>query len=252
MILASCSRDQRDRSVVQGPRFRMLPPSETGIRFRNTLSEQPTPHRTELLYEYFGNGGGVAAGDLNGDGLEDLYFTANMTYNSLYLNRGNMQFEDVTRAAGVAGRSNTWKTGVTFADVNGDGLLDIYVCYSGELPLERRIDELYINQGNDENGVPRFDERARDYGLANPHSSNQAYFFDYDRDGDLDLFLLTHNVTTTSYLDVRGARTQMDEEDPVHGVRFYRNDDGHFNDVTSHVGISSSSLTYGLGAGISD
>jgi len=230
----------------------MLPPSETGIQFRNTLSEGPTPHRTELLYEYFSNGGGVAVGDLNGDGLEDLYFTGNMTYNSLYLNRGNMQFEDVTRAAGVAGRPNTWKSGVTFADVNGDGLLDIYVCYSGELPLERRVDELYINQGSDENGIPQFEERARNYGLANPHSSNQAYFFDYDRDGDLDLFLLTHNVTTTSYLDVQGTRKQMEEEDPVSGVRFYRNDDGHFNDVTSHVGISSSSLTYGLGAGISD
>lgn len=253
LLLASCSpQDRRERSVAREALFRMLPPSETGIRFRNTLSEQPTPHRTELLYEYFSNGGGVAVGDLNGDGLEDLYFTGNMTYNSLYLNRGNMQFEDVTRAAGVAGRPNTWKTGVTFSDVNGDGLLDIYVCYSGDLPLERRIDELHINQGTDENGIPQFAERARSYGLATPHSSSQAYFLDYDRDGDLDLFLLTHNVTTTSYLDVRGMRKQMGTDDPVSGVRFYRNDDGHFNDVTSQVGISSSSLTYGLGAGISD
>jgi hypothetical protein len=237
---------------VQGPLFRMLPPSETGIQFRNTLSEQPTPHRTELLYEYFSNGGGVAAGDVNGDGLEDLFFTGSMIYNSLYLNRGDMRFEDATRTSGVAGRPNTWKTGVTFADVNGDGRLDIYVCYSGELPLERRIDELYINRGNDENGIPRFEERARDYGLANPHSSNQAYFFDYDRDGDLDLFLLTHNVTTTSYLDVQGTRKEMEKEDSVSGVRFYRNDAGYFNDVTRQVGLSSSSLTYGLGAGISD
>jgi hypothetical protein len=230
----------------------MLRPSETGIRFRNTLSEQPTPHRTELLFEYFSNGGGVAAGDLNGDGLEDLYFTGNMVYNSMYLNRGGMHFEDVTRAAGVAGRPNTWKTGVTFADVNGDGRLDIYVCYSGDLPLERRIDELYINQGNDGKGIPRFAERAREYGLANPHSSDQAYFFDYDRDGDLDLFLLTHNVKTTSYLDLQGTRKEMEKEDPVSGVRFYRNDHGHFNDVTRHAGLSSSALTYGLGAGISD
>ena len=253
LLLAGCSpQGRRERGVAREPLFRMLPPSETGIEFRNTLSEQPAPHRTELLFEYFSNGGGVAVGDVNGDGLEDLYFTGNMTYNRLYLNRGKLRFEDVTRAAGVAGRPNTWKTGVTFVDVNGDRRLDIYVCYSGDLPLERRIDELYINQGNDENGVPRFEERARDYGLANPHSSTQAYFFDYDRDGDLDLFLLTHNVKTTGYLDAQGTRKEMEKDDPVSGVRFYRNDDGHFNDVTRHVGLSSSSLTYGLGAGISD
>src|ERR1044071_2318000 len=121
LLLASCSPQERHRTVPLAPLFRMLGPSETGIRFRNTLSEQPAPNQTELLFQYFSNGGGVAAGDLNGDGLEDLYFTGNMTYNSLYLNRGHLQFEDVTRAAGVAGRPNTWKTGVTFADVNGDG-----------------------------------------------------------------------------------------------------------------------------------
>jgi hypothetical protein len=252
-LSASCSpEDQRDRDVPREALFRMLPPSETGIQFRNTLSERPTPHRTELLYEYFSNGGGVAVGDLNGDGLADLYFTGNMTYNGLFLNRGGMRFEDVTRVAGVAGRPNTWKTGVTFADVDGDGLLDIYVAYSGDLPLERRVDELYINQGSDENGIPRFAERARAYGLASPHSSNQAYFFDYDRDGDLDLFLQTHNVTATSYVHVNAGRWRMEQEDPVNGLRFYRNDDGHFDDVTSQVGISSSPYTYGLGAGISD
>ena len=178
LLLAGCaSQEQGERSSAQKNLFKLLPPERTRIDFSNTLSERPTPHRNELLYEYFSNGGGVAAGDLNGDSLDDVYFTGNMTYNRLYLNKGNMVFDDITDASGVAGRKNTWKTGVTMADVNGDGLLDIYVCYSGDLPLERRVDELFINQGNDRNGIPHFEEQASQYGLANPHSSNQAHAF---------------------------------------------------------------------------
>lgn len=175
-----------------------------------------------------------------------------MSYNTLYLNRGGMTFEEVTRAAGVAGRKNTWNTGVVMADVNGDGRLDIYVCYSGELPLERRIDELYINQGTDAEGIPQFQEKAEEFGLANPHSSNLAYFFDYDRDGDLDLFLQTHNVKNLPH---RG-RTQEEgrgaKEDSVNGNRFYVNNEGYFTDATGEVGIQSTPETYGLGAGVSD
>ncbi len=258
LLLASCTSQERgDRArgedgSAQKKLFALLPPERTNIYFKNTLSAQPTPHKNELTYEYFSSGGGVAVGDLNGDGLDDIYFTANMSYNKLYLNKGNMVFEDVTRISGVAGRKNTWKTGVTMADVNGDGLLDIYVCYSGELPLERRVDELYINQGTDENGVPHFEEQASEYGLANPHSSTQAHFFDYDRDSDLDLFLLTHNVKSTPRQGSRGTRRRLEEEDPVNGVRFYENKGGHFEDVTERVGIRSSSLTYGLGAMVSD
>ncbi len=255
-VLAGCAaqdgREERTASSAQDPLFRMLSPEQTRIDFQNTLSERPTPHRNELTYEYFSNGGGVAVGDLNGDGLDDVYFTGNMTYNRLYLNRGNMVFEDVTDASGVAGRKNTWKTGVSMADVNGDGRLDLYVCYSGELPLERRIDELYINQGTDSNGIPQFQEQASAYGLAQPHSSNQGYFFDADRDGDLDLFLLTHNVKTTARRDPEGTREQLMKNDPVNGVRFYENQGGRFEDVTRTVGIQSSALTYGLGAGVSD
>jgi hypothetical protein len=234
------------------PLFERLDSAQTGVTFANTLSEKPTPHRTEILYEYFSNGAGVAVGDVNGDGRPDLYFTGNMRYNKLYLNEGDMRFRDVTAAAGVRGRPNTWNTGVTMADVNGDGRMDLYVSYSGDLPLERRVDELYVNQGPGPNGVPQFEERAAEYGLAQPHSSNQAYFFDYDRDGDLDLFLQTHNVETLPRGNNRSIRERMAQTDSVNGNRFYENRGGTFVDVTGETGIQSSPLTYGLGARVTD
>ena len=251
--VSSCAEQEPvESSDASVQRFEKRLPVSTGIAFANMLSEHPSPQRNVLLFEYFSNGSGIAVGDVNGDGLEDLYFVGNMSYNALYLNKGGLAFEDITTSAGVAGRVNTWKTGVTMADVNGDGLLDIYVCYSGDLPLDRRVDELYINKGNDENGIPLFEERAASFGLANPHSSNQAYFFDYDRDGDLDLFLQTHNVKNLPRLSPEEVKTTLQEEDRIAGVRFYRNDKNTFVDVTTSVGLSSSMLTYGLGTGISD
>lgn len=227
-------------------------PEQTGVTFANTLLEHPSPNRNLLLYEYFSNGAGVAVGDVNGDGLEDLYFAGNMSYNQLYLNQGNLSFLPVTDLAGVGGRINTWKTGVAMADVNGDGLLDLYLCYSGDLPLERRVDALYINQGNDAAGIPQFEEQAAAYGLAQPHSSNQAYFFDYDRDDDLDLLLLTHNVKNLSLPTEADLQAEYFEEDEVNGVRLYRNEGQRFVVVSAAAGLVSSAWTYGLGAGISD
>ncbi|HLA53469.1 MAG TPA: VCBS repeat-containing protein, partial [Flavitalea sp.] len=170
--------------------FKLLPASHTNIDFENTLTEGPNTN--VLMYEYFYNGGGVAVGDINGDGLEDLYFSANMASSKLYLNRGKMKFEDVTDVTGVGGRPGPWKTGVSFADVNGDNKLDIFLSYSGKVRSENRMKQLFINQGN-ENGIPRFIESAEAYGITDTSYTTQAVFFDYDLDSDLDLFLLNHN-----------------------------------------------------------
>ena len=252
-LAAGCTpKEQAAPEAPQPPLFARLPPAQTHVDFNNALSEAPGVNRNILMYEYFANGGGVAAGDLNGDGLEDLYFSANMGYNKLYLNQGDLTFREVASEAGTGGRKNTWKTGVSMADVNGDGRLDLYVAYSGQLPLERRVDELYINQGPDSSGVPQFEEQAAAYGLAQPHSSTQGYFFDYDRDGDLDLFLLTHNVRSLPRTGAEVTQQLLKERDSVNGLQFYRNDDGRFTEVTEEAGLQGSPLIYGLGAGVAD
>ncbi len=230
--------------------FKLLPATETHVDFNNTLTEGLNTN--VLLYEYFYNGGGVAVGDVNNDGLQDLYFSGNMADNRLYLNKGNMQFEDITGTAQVAGRPGPWKTGVTMVDINGDGKMDIYVCHSGRLRGEKRMNELFINNGNDANGVPHFSEEAKKYGVADTGYSTQAYFFDYDRDGDLDMLLLHHNPHNLPVLDETGTAILLKKPDASIGVRLYKNDKGHFSDVTAATAISSSALSYGLGAGIGD
>lgn len=253
LALAGCGRKLENKEAGDtggNPLFTLLSPEQTHVDFSNTLTEGLNTN--VLMYEYFYNGGGVATGDLNGDGLPDLYFTGNMTDNKLYLNKGHMQFQDVTAIADVAGRPGPWKTGVTMADVNGDGKLDIYVCYSGNVRAEKRQNQLFINQGNDKDGVPHFIDQAGQYGLADEGYSTQAVFFDYDRDGDLDMFLLNHSPTQQPVLDEVNTVEALKKQNSPNGVRLYRNDNGVFKNVTAEAGISSSDLTYGLGAAIDD
>jgi len=228
----------------EAPLFKLLSSHQTNINFRNTIADNEKLN--VLTYEYFYNGGGVAVGDINNDGLEDIFFTANDGQNKLYLNKGNMKFKDITSEASpeLAGRKGGWKTGVTMADVNGDGLLDIYVCYSGKADSNLRRNQLFINQGN-----LKFKEEAKQYGLDDPGYSTQAAFFDYDNDGDLDMFLLNHNVVKMDNGQLSKFRQGVD---PYAGDKLFENQNGHFVDVSQKAGIHQFPLTFGLGIAISD
>ncbi|WP_219124793.1 VCBS repeat-containing protein [Mucilaginibacter sp. 21P] len=250
-LLAACSEHADNNGAAnQDPLFKLLPEQQTHIGFANTLTEGLNTN--VLMYEYFYNGGGVAVGDVNDDGKQDIYFTGNMTDNKLYLNQGAMQFNDVTSIAEVAGRPGPWKTGVTMADVNGDGKLDIYVSYSGKISAEKRRSQLFINQGNDSEGIPHFKDEASRFGLDFPSFSTQAYFFDYDRDGDLDMLIVNHNPARISSLDDITVSNLMKQSDEQAGIRLLQNDKNFFKDVTATSGIINTSLSYGLGAGIAD
>ena len=229
------------RASAQTPLFKLLPSKETGIHFSNEITE--TEELNVLTYEYFYNGGGVAVGDINNDGLEDLLFTANSKPCKLFLNLGGFKFKDITKEAGLEGRPGGWKTGVTMADVNGDGLLDIYICYSGK-NAELRGNQLFINQGN-----LHFKDEAAAYGLNDSGYCTQAAFFDYDNDGDLDMFLLRHSVKKIDNMELAKYR---DEIDPLSGDKLYENRGGHFVDVSRQAGLRQSPLTYGLGIAIAD
>ncbi len=238
------------------PLFTALAADQTGIHFQNELTEGLNTNI--LVYEYFYNGGGVATGDFNGDGKIDAYFTANLSDNKLYLNKGAWQFQDVTEASGAGGRPGPWKTGVTTVDINADGKLDLYVCYSGALPPEKRRNQLFVNQGNDAAGVPHFAEKAAEYGLDSPGFSNQGYFLDYDRDGDLDMILLNHNPKNLPILNEASTAEMLKTDDPERGLRVFNQtrlrggSQGHFDDVTTQAGVNGSALSYGLGLGIGD
>jgi len=220
--------------------FTELTAGTTGIDFTNQLT--PTPALNILEYLYYYNGGGVAVGDLNNDGLEDVFLTANQSADQLYLNKGDLKFKNITVESGIA-VANDWSSGVTMDDVNGDGLLDIYVCKVSPVSQNKTHNLLYINQGD-----LTFKERAADFGLDFSGYSTNASFFDYDGDGDLDVYLLNHSVhSVRSY----GKIDQRKVRDDLAGDRLYENQlneaTGKFVEVTTAAGIYSSALGYGLG-----
>ena len=235
LVLASCDRGSP-------PLFERVSPEASGVSFSNTLPQDSAVNIVNYLYYY--NGGGVAAGDVDGDGLVDLYFTSNVGRNRLYRNLGHFRFEDVTDRAGVADTLG-WKSGVTMADVNGDGHLDIYVSGVNEPDIERSgRNVLYVN-----NGEGTFTDRTDEYGLGFAGYGTQAAFFDYDGDGDLDMYLL--NSSTLSHL-ARSRSTSRTARDSQAGDRLYRNDGGRFVDVSEQAAIYGSVEGFGLGIAISD
>ena len=217
---------------------------KSGVVFNNDLNY--TEELNPYTYRNFYNGGGVAIGDINNDGLQDIYFTGNMVSNKLFLNKGDWQFEDVTDIAGVA-CEEIWSTGATFVDINADGWLDIYVCKSGPPSGENRHNELFINQ---QDGT--FKEESEKYNLDIEGLSTHAAFFDYDRDGDLDVYVLTNSIRSVGVgQDIVEGRRNIASQDNG-GNKLMRNDDGVFTDVTIEAGIFTSDIGYGLGITLGD
>ena len=240
ILLSACAKKDSTK-------FRLISGKDSGITFRNTLHESVDINI--FNYMYFYNGGGVAVGDVNGDDLLDVFFTSNQESEALYLNLGGLKFKDITKVAGVEGNPSGWTTGVTMADVNADGKLDIYVSCVGDYLKFKSRNQLFINEGNDRNGVPIFKDRAAEFGLDLIGFSTQAAFFDYDRDGDLDMFMLNHSLHQQGTFGPSSLRNQSH---PLAGDKLMRNDNGHFTDVTASSGIYSSVLGYGLGVVVSD
>lgn len=230
------------------PQFELLTEQETGIDFQNVLTADSIFN--PLTYMYFYNGGGVAAGDFNQDGLVDLYFTANMSGNRLYLNEGNLKFKDITAIAGVGGNPG-WTCGASVVDLNNDGLLDIYVSQVGDFLSIKGRNHLYICK-EIKDGIPIFEEKAAEYGLDLVGFGTQAAFFDYDLDGDLDLYQLNHSVHANGTFGQK--KTFEGVQHPLAGDKLMRNDwipakgqpKGGFKEVTLEAGIKCSVIGYGL------
>ncbi len=235
--------------TVSGPALFELVPN-SGINFRNDVSDGKKEN--SFLFRNFYNGGGVAIGDINNDGLPDIFLTSNMGENKMYLNKGDFKFEDITAKAGFK-QDSMWSTGVVFVDINNDGWLDIYVCNSGHMSNGNRLNKLYIN-----NHDLTFTESAAKYGLDHKGYSTQVSFFDYDMDGDLDCFMIDNSPIPVNQLGYNNKRDLPEKEWKVGeflkggGNHLYRNDNGHFTEVTKEAGIHSSLISFGLGVSVGD
>jgi len=240
-IFNSCKEND-----VKNNRFVLLKPNDIGINFSNTLSENTDLNILSYLYYY--NGAGIASGDFNNDGLNDLFFVSNQSDNKLFLNQGDLQFKN----SPIPNENTTvtkWSTGVSTVDINADGWLDIYICQIGDFKTIKGKNKLLINLGLDEKGVLQFKEASKDYGLDISSFATQATFFDYDLDGDLDMYLLNHSVYPNRNYG-RGIKRRS--QDSLAGDRLYRNENGVFIDVSKLAGIYQGSIGYGLGIATSD
>lgn len=243
IFFSSCKEEQGNQNIL----FKALGSKHTGIDFTNKLTYN---NKFNLFkYMYFYNGSGVGAADFNNDGLTDLFFGSNQGDNKIYLNTGALHFKDVTQQAAIP-RDGGWTTGISVVDINNDGLMDIYVCRVGNYEVLKSRNLLLINEGVDKNGIPHFIEKASEYGLAFSGFSTQAAFFDYDMDGDLDMFLLNHSVHENGTF--RPRKDFIGTYHDLSGHRLYRNEGNIFTDVTKESKINSSAIGYGLGIAVSD
>ncbi len=237
LVLNSCNKQAEENPPAL---LELMPSENTGINFINKVPE--TRRMNIFSYTNYYNGGGVATGDINNDGLVDIYLSSNNITGQLYLNKGKFKFEDITKGSGLDTLSG-WKTGVTMVDINQDGLLDIYICRSGKIKAKGRRNLLFIN-----NGDLTFTESANKYGVGDPGFSTQAAFFDYDMDGDLDMYLLNHNPKPSTTI----IRYNDFDIGKYAGDKLYKNNNGYYEQVTESAGIRQSILGDGLGLAVSD
>lgn len=246
-VFYSCKDKETPQATASSPAFRLLESDKTGIDFANNLDVNLDFNIFKYMYYY--NGSGVGVGDFNNDGLQDIFFSGNRVANKLYLNKGGLKFQDITAQAAIVDTKD-WSNGVAIVDINQDGLLDIYVSVLGSYMQFQSHNKLWLNKGVNTEGVPVFEEKSKEYGLNLVGFGTQATFFDFDLDGDLDMFQLNHSLHQNGTFGPRAAF--QGKPHPLSGDRFFRNDKGKFTEITATAGIYSNALGYGLGLAVGD